>query len=119
MNNYAKIYRTLTGIANQFSPLAVLHNGDLASSGENYSIKIWNANDGSTKKLIYGHNGNIRTLAVLRNGNLVSGSEDSTIKIWTKNGDLLKTLSSHSTELFHFVFLRTGTLRVAHGTTAL
>jgi WD40 repeat protein len=61
--------------------LAVLQNGYLASSSQDKTIKIWNADTGSLIRTLTGHTNNVWSLAVLQNGYLASCSDDTTIKI--------------------------------------
>ena len=60
--------------------LAKLKNGDLVSGYYDNTIKIWNVNDGSLKKILLGHTNFVESLTTLPNGDLVSGSWDKRIK---------------------------------------
>ena len=46
---------TLKGHTSYVNALAVLQNGDLASSSGDTTIKIWNATDGILKRTLIGH----------------------------------------------------------------
>lgn len=62
--------RTLTGHSDWVYSLAVLPSNRLASgSGTDDlgEIKIWNMNDGSLIRTLFGHNGRVRAFAVLGN----------------------------------------------------
>jgi WD40 repeat protein len=73
----------------------VLSNGDIATSSDDLSIKIWSANNFSLVLTLNGHRQPIRVLKLLPNGLLASGSDDSLIKLWnTTNGTLVRDLAS-------------------------
>lgn len=92
-----RIKKEMKGHTGRIFSLATLTNGDLVSGGEDNTIKIWDANNGSLKKTLTGHTSWIRDFAVLNGNRLVSGSEDRTIKIWdTNEGTLQRTLSGHT-----------------------
>ena len=82
--NDSKLKMKLFGHSNYVNYLAVLKNGDLASSSEDKSIIIWNVNDGLIKKKLLGHNTGVSALAILPNGDLASGASDGSIFIWDK-----------------------------------
>ena len=54
--------------------LTMLQNGDLANGSIDYTIKIWNATDGTLKMTLNGLTFYVRALTVLQNGDLASGS---------------------------------------------
>jgi WD40 repeat protein len=67
----------------------------LASGSLDYTINIWNTDDGVLTRTWHTKSG--YTLAVLQNGDLASGSADYTIKIWDSNSwDLKRTLTGHT-----------------------
>ena len=70
----------LTIVSSGSSSLAILKNGDLVSGYYDNTIKIWNVNDGSLKKILLGHTNFVESLTTLPNGDLVSGSWDKRIK---------------------------------------
>ena len=77
--------------------LVVLSNGYLASGSLDYTINIWNTDDGVLTRTLTRHTKSGYTLAVLQNGDLASGSADYTIKIWDSNSwDLKRTLTGHT-----------------------
>jgi WD40 repeat protein len=91
----------LTGHTNFIITLAILTNGNLASSAFlERSLRIWNPNNGSlVSTLLTGQS--LSKLASLPNGNLASGEID--IKIWNpNNGSLLYTLKGHGAGIEFF-----------------
>ncbi|RNA39359.1 vegetative incompatibility WD repeat [Brachionus plicatilis] len=102
---------TLENISDSVFHLAVLKNGDLASSYVGATIKIWNPNDGSVKFTLNEVNHWVLYLAVLKNGDLVSGSNDGKIKIWnTINGQLKNTFIPNSLGIMSLAILQNGDL---------
>ena len=57
----------------------------LSSGSGDFTVKIWNPDDGSLIRTLIGHVHWVRSLAVLKNGSLASGCYDNTIKIWDPN----------------------------------
>ena len=72
------------------------------------TIKIWNPLDGSLKRTITGHKGDVLALVGHSNGNIISGSVDKTIKIWSSNGQLLNKLTGHSNWVLSLAVLANG-----------
>jgi WD40 repeat protein len=70
--------------------VVALQNGDIARGSQDFSIKIWNPNEGTLKRTLNGHTSNVHALTLLKSGDLVSGSLDRTIKIWNPNDGFLK-----------------------------
>lgn len=62
--------------------MVVLSNSFLASGSRDFSIKIWNTNDGTEIKTLEEHKDSVKSLVMLSNGYLASGSLDNSIKIW-------------------------------------
>lgn len=72
-----------------------LYNGDIASASSDFTVRIWNVAN-QTTKFILTHTTVVYSLELLPNGTLLSGSGDG-IRIWNPNtGQLLGTLSSIS-----------------------
>jgi hypothetical protein len=61
----------------------LLNNGDLATSGYENNVLIWNTEKGVIRRMLSEHhiNGTVRTLALLKSGDLVSGTSVEII-IW-------------------------------------
>lgn len=74
----------------------------------NYTIDIWDRQNGNCIMTLEGHTDYVRELQVLPTGELASASEDSTIKIWNlQTGSCIKTLQVH-THVFSLQVLPTG-----------
>lgn len=75
----------------------------LASAGQDKTIKLWNINGTSQKtlqKTLEGHSDKVTIARFSKDGKLIaSASRDKTIKIWNRNGTLLKTLVGHTDEV--------------------
>ena len=97
MTEYWTIKRVLTSHNSTVYALAILLNGDLVSGSADWTIKIWNPNDGTLKRTLNGHTDYVEKLTTLLNGDLVSGSDDTTIRIWNPHdGTLNRTLNGGS-----------------------
>jgi WD40 repeat protein len=105
------LVRTLTGHSSSVYSFSVLKNGYLASSSQDQTIKIWNANNGSLIRTLTGHTDRISSLSVLENGFLASASQDLTIKIWDpNNASLIRNITGHNYEVTSLAVLQSGYL---------
>ena len=52
----------------------MLQNGDLVSGTHDSTIKIWNTDDGTLKRTLYGQTWGVKALSAVQNGELASGS---------------------------------------------
>ena len=78
----------------------------LASGSRDFTIRIWNNNNGETTKVLKFHKGFIYSLILLSNGNLASASADKTIVIWNiKNSEILRVLTGHTGEIYTLALL--------------
>lgn len=68
-----------------------------AGGDDDYTIRIWNTNNGELISTLTGHTGTVLDLIVLDNGFLASSSYDDTIKLWN-----LETISDNSSSLPEF-----------------
>ena len=66
----------------------------ILSSSNDYSLKIWNANDGKEKSKLTGHTANINSCS-FQYGCGVSTCFDGTVNVWSHKGHLITTLSGH------------------------
>ena len=101
-----KSFQTNSGVY----ALAVLPNGDLASSGDGV-IEIWRGANNEFDLLaeLHGHVGPVLALDVLKYGHLISGGEDKTVKIWnTNSGALVQTLQSHKDQIISLNAMENG-----------
>ena len=91
----------------QISALAYSPNGKiLATSGKNYSVQLWNADNGERLQMLHGHVGNVIAIAYTPDGGvLASASMDKTIRLWNiSNGKLLAVLKGHKSEVSSLAF---------------
>ena len=95
--------RTITVSSSALTAVATLTNGNVAVALlSDYSIKVYNPNDGTAVSLTSTptHSSRINFLLTLSNGNLASASNDDTVKIWNSgSGSLVRTLSGHSSDV--------------------
>ena len=62
-----------------------------------FTIKIWNFNEGTLLRTINGYSADVRSLVVLQNGYLVRGANDNSIMIWDWfSGKLIKRITGPS-----------------------
>jgi len=68
----------------------------LASGGEDTTIRLWNAADGTLLRTLKGHTGSINSLSFSPGGKiLASAGADGNIKLWSlPGGELVKTIST-------------------------
>ncbi|MBD2610955.1 ribosome assembly protein 4 [Nostoc punctiforme FACHB-252] len=97
--NRAIQVNTLEGHSDRVNSVAYSPNGQqLASAGDDNTIKIWDVSSGQLLKTLKGHSDRVFSVAYSPNGQqLASASVDNTIKIWdVSSGKLLKFLKGHS-----------------------
>lgn len=69
-------------------------SGSFASSGDDYTIRIWNTSNYSLLRTLTGHSNAISCLKQLSDGTLASGSYDYSVKIWNpETGALLNSFN--------------------------
>jgi len=90
-----KVYNGHTGDVN-----AVAYSPDgktLASGSDDFSVRIWNANESESLHILRGHTDRVRTVAFSPDGTLLaSGGEDNEIRLWqVADGQLIRTLRGH------------------------
>jgi WD40 repeat protein len=96
--------------------LTVLPNGQLASSSDDKTIRLWDAKTGAQTARLEGHTAAVRALTVLPDGQLASGSDDKTIRLWnTKTGAQTARLEGHTGPVMTLTVLPDG--RLASGST--
>ncbi|CAF0802278.1 unnamed protein product [Brachionus calyciflorus] len=117
--NKPTLIGTLSTHTSSIRSLFAFPNGFLASSSEDYSIKIWNSNNGSLIRTLIGsllrnisvHSQSILCLSILPNGLLASGAKDGTIKIWDSNtGSLVKILVEQNEPIYSLTIFKNGYL---------
>ena len=92
--------RQLFGHTNDIECLRVLPNGNLISSSDDKTIRIWDTTNGQMLKEWKAHQNDIETLAVVSsNSYIISGSSDKEIKIWNNDFQLAHVLREHVSEV--------------------
>jgi WD40 repeat protein len=77
--------RNLTGHFNVIQSLTNIDASRIASSCQDWKIKIWSVYSGKELRTLYGHSNWVMSLILLLNGNLACASADKTIRIWDLN----------------------------------
>jgi hypothetical protein len=102
----ARILKAEFGSVVAFSPDGKL----LAGACHNFTIKLWEANDGRETLALKGHADHVNSLAFSPDGlYLASGSSDSTAKLWElSTGREVRTLTGHSSSIWCVAFTPDG-----------
>ena len=95
---YTETSTLILTISNSTNGKISAFQNDYIASGEfTGSIYIWNANNGSLVRTLYGHSSYIYSFSTLKNVFLASASYDLTIKIWNVNdGSLIRTIAGQN-----------------------
>jgi WD40 repeat protein len=85
-----------------FSP----DGAQVLSSGEDKSIKLWDAATGALIRTFAGHSGGVSSVAFSPDGaRVLSASKDKTIKLWdAATGALIRSFEGHSVEVHSVAF---------------
>ena len=120
--NYSKIYQIFKAHENTIECIAELSNGNIATCGNDFTIKFWEKSSLSPYATLSGHTGTVLYMLQLRNGFLASASSDKTIRIWDiKNKQEVKILCEHQASVLKLYQLKNskfiscsvdGTLRI-------
>jgi WD40 repeat protein len=71
----------------------------LATGAEEYTVKIWDVQNGRELKTLWGHNGEVYSVAFSPEGRwIASGGEDSTVKVWDSHNEfrLVRRFRGHT-----------------------
>ena len=120
--NYSKIYKISKAHENTIECIAELSDGNIATCGNDLTIKIWEKTSQNPHATLTGHTGTVLYILQLKNGLLASDSADKTIRIWDiKNLQTLKILYDHQASVLKLYQLKNskfiscsidGTLRI-------
>ncbi len=80
--NYNKSYKCADAHIGTTECICELNNGNIASCGNDLTIKLWQKYTNEPYASLFGHTGTILSLLQLKNGLLASSSADKTIRIW-------------------------------------
>jgi len=90
--------------------LTFLPDGNLASGGQDFKIKVWNVKNGKLLKSLNGHSGYVKNLTILSDETLAS-TGGLTIRIWNiKTWTTLKVLEGHQDWIYKMLLIKDGTL---------
>ncbi|EIW84876.1 phospholipase A-2-activating protein [Coniophora puteana RWD-64-598 SS2] len=76
------IVYTLSGHTSFVYSLSVLHTGDVVSSGEDRSVRVWK--DGECSQTIVHPATSVWAVATMPNGDIVSGSSDGVVRVFSE-----------------------------------
>ena len=80
--NYSQSYKYTNAHFGTIENICELNNGNIASCGNDLTIKLWQKYSNEPYSSLFGHTGNILSVLQLKNGLLASASSDKTIRIW-------------------------------------
>ena len=94
--NYSKSYKCANAHLGATENLCELNNGNIATCGNDLTIKLWQKYSNEPYASLFGHTSTILSVLQLKNGLLASASSDKTIRIWDiKILQPLKILTDH------------------------
>ena len=97
INNNGSLVSTLTRHTSGVEDLALINSNLLASSSDDYTVRIWDLTTNTTRFNLTGHTNAVRGLKLVSSDTLASGSDDYTVNLWnTTSGTLIRTLTNHT-----------------------
>ena len=120
--NYSTSYKCSYAHEGTTECICELNNGNIASCGNDLTIKLWQKYTKEPYASLFGHSGTILSVLQLKNGLLASASADKTIRIWDiKILQPVKILTEHQESVIKLYQLKNskfiscsvdGTLRI-------
>ena len=120
--NYSKSYKISKAHESTIECITELSNGNIATCGNDFTIKFWEKNATNPYAYLTGHTGTVLFILQLKNGLLSSASADKSIRIWDiKNLQTVKILLEHTASVLKLYQLKNskfiscsvdGTLRI-------
>ena len=120
--NYSKSFKCSRAHVGTTECICELNNGNIASCGNDLTIKLWQKFSNEPYASLFGHTGTILSILQLKNGLLASSSADKTIRIWDiKILQPVKILTEHQESVIKLYQLKNskfiscsvdGTLRI-------
>ena len=120
--NYSKSFKYHNAHAGTTECICELNNGNIASCGNDLTIKLWQKFTNEPYASLFGHTGTVLSILQLKNGLLASASVDKTIRIWDiKILQTVKILREHQESVIKLYQLKNskfiscsvdGTLRI-------
>lgn len=80
--NYSTSYKCANAHLGTTENLCELNNGNIATCGNDLTIKLWQKYSNEPYASLFGHTSTILSVLQLKNGLLASASSDKTIRIW-------------------------------------
>ena len=120
---FIKIYDSNTGdllstlsAPNLINDLVLISPDLLASSSNEWKVRIWNLTTNTCKFVLSGHTNCVIGMKLVSSDILASVSYDSTVKLWNiTNGTLIRTLSNHTGSIPWSVDMYTSLILISGG----
>jgi WD40 repeat protein len=95
--NDGNLVSSLQGHTSYVFDIVQISNDILASSSDDYTVRIWNSTKKTCNFVLQGHSNQIFGLKQITSSILASGSADATIKLWNiTSSQLIRTLTGHT-----------------------
>ena len=99
-------------------PFCISYSPDgsqVATAGQDRTIRIWRTSDWSLQEILKGHTGTVNWVAFSPDGRqIVSGGDDKSVRIWlSSGGEPLQTISDHNAPVHTVAFSPDGNYLVS------